>query len=75
MISCSHPQEVGLKKYLPRFQCALDAAEQAFYLTALIIGFLSSSAFSQSFTMQQALGAPFPVDLVAAPAKGMKRAR
>ena len=39
-------------------------------LTALIIVILSPAAFSQSFTMQQALSAPFPENLSAAPAKG-----
>jgi dipeptidyl aminopeptidase/acylaminoacyl peptidase len=35
-----------------------------------MIGFFSPAAFSQSFTMQQALSAPFPGNLTAAPAKG-----
>jgi dipeptidyl aminopeptidase/acylaminoacyl peptidase len=62
--------EVKVKKYRSRRKCALVALKHMICLTALVIGFLTPAAFSQSFTMQQALSAPFPESLSAAPAKG-----
>ncbi|MGD0732425.1 MAG: prolyl oligopeptidase family serine peptidase [Terracidiphilus sp.] len=41
-----------------------------FRLIALIVGLLPPATFAQSFTIQQALSAPFPLGLCAAPAKG-----
>ena len=59
-----------MKNYRSRFQRNLGALERTLCLAALIVGFLSPAAFSQSFTMQQALSAPFPLNLSTAPAKG-----
>ena len=58
-----------MKKYRSWYECALVAVEPAFCLTALIIGFLPA-AFSQSFTIQQALSAPYVSGLCAAPVQG-----
>jgi dipeptidyl aminopeptidase/acylaminoacyl peptidase len=65
-----HLMEVKLKKYRLPSKSALVALEYMSCLMALVIGFLSPAAFSQNFTMKQALSAPFPGYLSAAPAKG-----
>lgn len=62
--------EVRLKKYLSQFQCASGALKHASCLTVLTIGFLPVAGFSQGFTIQQALSAPYAEGLRAAPTRG-----
>jgi dipeptidyl aminopeptidase/acylaminoacyl peptidase len=62
--------EVRLNKYFSRFQSVVGALKYSLSITALIIGLLPAVGLSQSFTIQQALSAPYDGVLTAAPAKG-----
>ena len=59
-----------MKKCPPRCKCAFVALKHICCLTAFIVGCLPPALFPQSFTIQQALSAPFAQDLCAAPARG-----
>jgi dipeptidyl aminopeptidase/acylaminoacyl peptidase len=59
-----------LKKSQSRYKSALIALQHTLCIGALIVEFVPSAAFSQSFTMQQALSAPYTGELSAAPARG-----
>lgn len=56
--------------YRSQRKCALIALEHALCIMPLLLGLLPATAFSQSFTMQQALSAPYASELSAAPARG-----
>lgn len=62
-----HLMEAGLKKFPARYKCAPVAIELGFCLAALLTGFMPAAVWSQSFTIQQALSAPYTSQLCAAP--------
>jgi len=63
--------EVSLKRYRSMFASARGALKRTSCSTAFLSMCLSPALCAQSFTMQQALSVPFPVNLTAAPAKGL----
>lgn len=59
-----------MKAYHSQHKWLSLALERAVCLTTLTIGFLVPAAFSQSFTIQKALSAPYASGLCAAPVQG-----